>query len=122
MIKCITSSLRQYIILFCCQGKKKKLIQIPNICPFKEDILKEVEALKKKKEEEQQKRKEEFREKRKKEKEAALQGVSLDALVTDAKTREKVHENVASTTEDENKNIKGDRTQTYYREFKKVIR
>lgn len=32
--------------------KKKNVIQVPNICPFKEDILKEVEAMKKQKEDE----------------------------------------------------------------------
>lgn len=46
--------------------KKKNVIQIPNICPFKENILKEVEAMKKQKEEEKTQQREAARVEKKK--------------------------------------------------------
>lgn len=48
---------------------KQQTIQVPNICPFKEDILKEVENLKKKREEERLKAIELAKVERKKKKE-----------------------------------------------------
>lgn len=53
---------------------------MPNICPFKEDILKEVEALKKQKDEEKQKLKEAAKLERKKQKEAKPK-TTLETLV-----------------------------------------
>nr|CAH7762286.1 unnamed protein product [Callosobruchus chinensis] len=41
--------------------KKQEIIQVPNICPFKEDILKEAEAYKKRIEEEKKLKKEQAR-------------------------------------------------------------
>lgn len=67
-------------------SKKQKLIQIPNICPFKEEILKEVEEAKKRKEEERLKKREAF----KIEKEQN-RFKTLEALVDDADKRGTVH-------------------------------
>lgn len=84
-------------------SKKQKLIQIPNICPFKEDILKEVEEAKKRKEEERLKRREAF----KLEKEQN-RFKTLEALVDDADMRGTVHsimhENDAGTSNEVIKN------------------
>lgn len=66
------------------KSKRPKTVQIPNVCPFKEDILKEVEAVKKHKEEEKEKRKEQAKlEKQKKvEEKKNKKNVSLGTLVS----------------------------------------
>ncbi|XP_057332421.1 guanine nucleotide-binding protein-like 3 homolog [Microplitis mediator] len=99
--------------------KKPKLTQIPNQCPFKEDILKEVEALNKQNEEQKKKRREEMialkREK--------LTG-GLESLVVNAAEKQNEHESSLNikidnllfpTTREENS------LKTYYKEFKKVL-
>lgn len=65
------------------KSKRPKTVQIPNVCPFKEDILKEVEAVKKHKEEEMVKRKEQSKlEKQKKiEEKKNKKNLSLGTLV-----------------------------------------
>ncbi|CAH2075544.1 unnamed protein product, partial [Iphiclides podalirius] len=110
------------------KSKKTKPIQIPNVCPFKEDILKEVEAVKKHKEEEKQKRKEQAKfEKQKKLEEKKNNPVAMDKLVANAEARGRVHD-VFKGSDNTNGDVEfgKDRQQenslkTYYREFKKVI-
>lgn len=72
-------------------SKKQKLIQIPNICPFKEDILKEVEAMKKQNEEERLKRREILKSQRTNNQNRFQ---SLEALTQDAEQRDQLHETV----------------------------
>ncbi|XP_063378870.1 guanine nucleotide-binding protein-like 3 homolog isoform X1 [Cydia fagiglandana] len=109
------------------KSKKAKPVQIPNVCPFKEDILKEVEAVKKHKEEERQKRKELAKlEKQKKMEEKQNSKVSMNSLVTNAEARGKVHDAFKGGEENDDVEFGKDRKQenslkTYYREFKKVI-
>ncbi|CAK1552840.1 unnamed protein product [Leptosia nina] len=108
------------------KSKKHKPIQIPNECPFKEDILKEVEAVKKHKEEEKQKRRELIKlEKQKKLEEKKNVNVDMDTLVANAEARGKVHDAFKSN-DNVSDDIGKDRQQenslkTYYREFKRVI-
>ncbi|XP_048484967.1 guanine nucleotide-binding protein-like 3 homolog [Plutella xylostella] len=109
------------------KSKKQKPVQIPNVCPFKEDILKEVEAMKKHKEEERQKKKEQSKlEKQKKLGEKKSNGISMDNMVSNAQARGKVHEAFKSDEQSDDIEFGKDRKQenslkTYYREFKKVI-
>jgi len=99
--------------------KKHKSVQIPNICPFKEDILKEVEALKKQKDEEKQKLREAAKLERKKKNEA---GQSLESLVKNAQIRGKLHETLSPGISNNRKISKEENSlKAYYKEFKKVI-
>jgi len=114
-----------YVTHFAIVDKKKKLIQVPNICPFKEDILKEVEALRKQKEEAKQKQKEIWREEKKKakEKQAGVE-VGLEGLIENAKKRQTLHENARVSDASTSARIphKADiSVKAYCREFRKVI-
>jgi nuclear GTP-binding protein len=106
--------------------RKNKLIQVPNICPFKEDILKEVEALRKQKEEAKQKQKEIWREEKRKAKEAKQEGAEggLEGFVENAEKRQKLHENfsISDASDVTGMPHKADSSvKAYYKEFKKVI-
>ncbi|KAL4710532.1 hypothetical protein ACJJTC_008934 [Scirpophaga incertulas] len=108
------------------KSKKPKALVVPNVCPFKEDILKEVEAVKKHKEEERLKRKEMAKlDKQKKLEEKKNTNISMDTLVANAEARGKVHD-VFINNKNNDVDFGNDRKQenslkTYYREFKKVI-
>ncbi|XP_017480695.1 PREDICTED: guanine nucleotide-binding protein-like 3 homolog [Rhagoletis zephyria] len=72
-------------------NKKQKLIQVPNICPFKEDILKEVVEAQKRQEEERIRRREAYKQKRNDEK-----SKSLEDLVEDANLRGNAHSDICT--------------------------
>ncbi|XP_032672758.1 guanine nucleotide-binding protein-like 3 homolog isoform X2 [Odontomachus brunneus] len=101
--------------------KKNKVMEIPNQCPFKEDILKEVEAMKKAKEEEKKKQKEAARERKREE----LAKSGLQGLVNQAENKQLAHKPMeADTVEDKIKEavVKGENSlKAYYKEFKKVL-
>ncbi|CAL7952323.1 unnamed protein product [Xylocopa violacea] len=101
--------------------KKPKLIEVPNQCPFKEDILKEVEVMKKQQEEEKQKLREAAREKKREElAKTGLQGLVSNAEHKQAEHKEMevdtVHEKIKVALEQKENSLKA-----YYKEFKKVL-
>ncbi|XP_075148034.1 nucleostemin 1 [Haematobia irritans] len=103
-------------------SKKQKLIQIPNICPFKDDILKEVEEAKKRQEEERLKRREAYRLEK-----DQNRFKTLSDLVDDADMRGTVHsimhENDVVSDEKQYKgsDTKEQSLKQYFKEFKKVL-
>ncbi|XP_015521718.1 guanine nucleotide-binding protein-like 3 homolog [Neodiprion lecontei] len=101
--------------------KKANTVQVPNSCPFKEDILKEVEVLKKQREEEKQKQREAARERKREQ----LSG-NLEGLVTQAQNKQIQHDSSivkSSAHETEKKPVKREENslKAHYKEFKKVL-
>lgn len=99
--------------------KTSKPVSIPNICPFKEDILKEIAELKRQNDEEKQKRRDEARE----EKKSKLSG-GLNGLVSSAENKQAKYE--LTSFENKDKLISCERKEehslkAYYKEFKKVL-
>nr|XP_023014000.1 guanine nucleotide-binding protein-like 3 homolog [Leptinotarsa decemlineata] len=105
--------------------RKQNVIQVPNICPFKEDILKEVEAMRKQKEEEKKMQRETARLERKKQKEEQKQenlSEGLEGLVTKAEVRNKLHEHLTPSQTIKSHELNNEQSlKQYYKEFKKVI-
>ncbi|XP_034117470.1 guanine nucleotide-binding protein-like 3 homolog [Drosophila albomicans] len=103
-------------------SKKQKLIQIPNICPFKDDILKEVEEAKARQEVERQARREQFKAEREQNK-----FKSLEAMVESADMRGAVHgimhenDDVETGKKYKDAATKEQSLKQYFKEFRKVI-
>lgn len=72
------------------KSAKSKLIQIPNVCPFKEDILKDVARAKEVQEREKQQRRERLR-LESIQKRANTNSQSLESMVESAEMRGSVH-------------------------------
>lgn len=100
-------------------NKKQKLIQIPNICPFKEDILKDVEADKARREEERLQKIEKI----KLERLQAKKSQTLETMVVDAAQRAETHVEKDEGTEDyaNMQKTKENSLKSYFKEFKKVV-
>lgn len=101
--------------------EKSKIMEVPNQCPFKEDILKEVEAMRKQHEEEKQKRKEAARERKCEE----LAKGGLQGLVNQVENKQLAYESMeVDSAKDKVKNAvdkKEHSLKAYYKEFKKVL-
>ncbi|XP_066260480.1 guanine nucleotide-binding protein-like 3 homolog [Euwallacea similis] len=106
---------------------KPKLVQVPNICPFKDDIIKEVELLKKKKEEEKQRLRELAKLEKQKSKEQAKSQIvngGFESLVQKATVRGNIHEALTPDKMEVEKSFDKKTEQSlkqYYKEFRKVI-
>ncbi|KAM0733691.1 Guanine nucleotide-binding protein-like 3-like protein [Formica fusca] len=101
--------------------KKSKMMQVPNQCPFKEDILKEIEAMRKQQQEEKQKQKEAARGKKREQ----LAKGDLKVLVNQAQNKQLAHESMqVDSARDQIKNAvtkEENSLKAYYKEFKKVL-
>lgn len=103
------------------------MIQIPNICPFKEDILKEVAEHKQLREKELQQKREQWKLERIQQQQR-IKEKSLEDIVADANMRDAIHEAVheGKPTVTEGKQYKGanateNSLRAYFKEFRKVI-
>lgn len=107
------------------KSKKQKLIQVPNICPFKREILEEVEDHKKFNEQEKQRKRELLKQHR----QESLKGQTMETLAADADRRGHEYdpskaETAATLEETEYTNFakgKEGSLRAYFKEFKKVI-
>lgn len=102
------------------KSKKQKLIQVPNICPFKKEVLEEVQEYKQKQEELRLKQ----REAEKQQRQEALRSRTLQSMVAEAERRQ---DEFDPETKEEEKygnftsSAKENSLKAYFKEFKKVI-
>lgn len=106
---------------------KSKMIQVPNICPFKEEILNEAAKYKEHQEEERLKRREQSKVDRQQNK-SKLKEKTLAELVQSAEMRDAVHTafNEGKPADTDSKVYKGEKNKenslkAYFKEFRKVI-
>uniref|UniRef100_A0A0A9YF83 Guanine nucleotide-binding protein-like 3 homolog n=1 Tax=Lygus hesperus TaxID=30085 RepID=A0A0A9YF83_LYGHE len=100
---------------------KPKMINVPNACPFKDEILAQVEDLKRKKEEEKQKQRAIWKEEREKLKQLEAEG-TLEEMANKAEVKQKIHDAFEPTDEEKPVFTKKEGSlKAYYREFKKVV-
>lgn len=107
-------------------ANRPKVIQIPNICPFKEDILKEVELLKKQKDDEKQKLRDAARLEKMANARAAQQAKldgGLEKMVENAEVRGKIHDAFTPTNGVSSQHTinRENSLKAYYKEFRKVV-
>lgn len=103
------------------RSAKQKLIQIPNVCPFKEKIIEEVEADKARREEEKQQK----IEKLKLERQELKKKHTLESMVVDAEQRAETHiekkEDEIDSLQTSQQRTKENSLKSYFKEFKKVV-
>ncbi|XP_058812261.1 guanine nucleotide-binding protein-like 3 homolog [Topomyia yanbarensis] len=107
------------------RSKKQKLIQVPNICPFKKEILEEVAEHKQFNEQEKERKRELLKQQR----QEALKGQTIESIAADADKRGKEYdpdkaEAAALKDQEEYTNVgkgKEGSLRAYFKEFKKVI-
>lgn len=104
------------------RSKKQKLIQVPNVCPFKREILEEVAEHKQFQEREKERKKELQKQHRQA---AALEGQTMESIAADAEKRgQEFDPSKSEAVEEEYVNVgkgKDWSLKAYFKEFKKVI-
>ncbi|XP_058063010.1 guanine nucleotide-binding protein-like 3 homolog [Anopheles bellator] len=105
------------------KSKKQKLIQVPNICPFKKEVLEDVQQYKQKQEELRLQQKE----LQKQQRHEALRSQTLQSMVAEAEKRTDQFgaDNTQQQEEEQYANVntqgKEQSLKAYFKEFKKVI-